>query len=384
MRTSQQLVADSDVPPRLRLRWVFLLFGIATVARFGYFYLDDLTRQIPGTFLHRAIEEGTGNLASALLFPIAVLIERRYPLDRGRWRWSWIPHLGGFAVYSAAHTTLIAAMRAVVFPVAGMGSYDYGIMSFRFFMEGSQDLFSYTTFVGVITLLRVQQRLAEREARQAALERDAANARLEALSLRLQPHFLFNALNTISSTVYENPVAADELIGRLGELLRQALRTTERQEISLGEELETLDAYRALIEARFGDRVRFSLSVDDGARGLAVPAFLLQPLVENAVRHGMTIEFGEVEIDIRITVDGTRLRLIVENDTPQTTMRAEPTPARMGTGLGATSDRLNLLYGTSASLDTALTANRFRVMISIPGRAAAMPESADDLARAHR
>jgi hypothetical protein len=369
----------NDAAPPIRWRIVVLLFAIATVARFAYFYLDDLTRQLHGTLGQRVLEEGTGNFASLVFFPIAVYLERLFPLDRGRWRRNWLPHLGGYVAYSIAHTTLIAATRAVLFPAFGHGHYDYGIMRVRYFMEASQDLFSYTTFIGVITLLRVQQRLREREVHAAELERDAARARLEALGLRLQPHFLFNALNTISSTVYDDPAAADDLIGHLGELLRRSLRTSDRHEIALAEELEILSAYRALIEARFGDRVRLRVDVDDAARGIAVPAFLLQPLVENAVRHGMALEFGDVDIVVNAAVNRGALRLLVENDTPAT-----DAPARIGTGLGATRDRLALLYGGDASLETSLANGRFRVTITIPAHQAPPIEQETAPARAHR
>jgi LytS/YehU family sensor histidine kinase len=291
-------------------------------------------------------------------------------------------HVAGYVAYSTLHTTLIAGMRAVVFPMLGYGPYDYGIMSVRYFMEAAQDLFSYGTYLAVLTLLRVQHHLRAREVRAAELERDAANARLEALSLRLQPHFLFNARNTISSTVYEDAAAADDLIGRLGELLRASLRTSDRQEISLAEELEILGAYRALVEARFGDRARFAIEIDDAARSLAVPAFLLQPLIENAVRHGMTLEFGHVEIVVNAAVNRGVLRLIVENDAPDTGGVATPD----GTGLGATRDRLRLLYGTEASLDTTRAGGRFRVIVTIPAHDAAPvdPPLEESTARAHR
>jgi two-component system LytT family sensor kinase len=371
--------ALSDTPPRIRWRVVVALFGIATIARFAYFYLDDLTRQLPGTLFHRVIEEGTGNFASLVFFPISIVLERRFPLDRGRWRRNWLPHVGGLVVYSIAHTTLIAALRAVLFPLFGHGSYDYGIMSVRYFMEASQDLFSYATFVGVLTLLRVQMRLSEREVRAAELERDAANARLEALSLRLQPHFLFNALNTISAAVYDDPAAADDLIGRLGDLLRRSLQTADHPEISLVDELEILAAYRALIEARFGDRVRFSVDIAGDTKQLAVPSFLLQPLVENAVRHGMTREFGDIDILVSANANRGVLRLIVENETDAT-----DAPTRLGTGLGATRDRLRLLYGADSSLETSIVDGRFRVTVMIPAHEVPIATAEELPARAHR
>jgi two-component system, LytTR family, sensor kinase len=369
-----------DRPPTIRWRYVVGAFALATVLRFSYFYFDDLARQVHGTLLHRLLEEATGNIASALLFPIAVIAERRFPLDRGRWRRTWPIHALGYVAYSLAHTTIIAGLRALAFPLAGQGAYDYGSMPARYVMESAQDFFSYAMFVGVLTLLRVQQHLRDKERRTVELQRDAANARLESLSLRLQPHFLFNALNTISSTAYLDPVATDELIGRLGELLRQSLRTTDRQEIPLAEELSVLHAYQALVEARFGERVRFAFDVDPAATALAVPAFLLQPLVENAVQHGAALEYGNTSITIHASTKDAMLVLIVENDSPATF-----DASRTGTGLGTTRDRLALLYGGDAELEVNGDGTVFRVTVRIPAHVA--PPSltvADEHARAHR
>ena len=382
MQRSLDDVHVADQPPRIRWGVVVLLFAVAFVARFAYFYLDDLSRQLHGTFVQRLLEEGTGNLASLVFFPIVVIVERRFPLDRDRWRHNWLPHIGGYVAYSAAHTTFIALSRAVIFPALGHGAYDYGLMSVRYFMEAAQDLFSYTAFIAVLTLIRVQQRLRERDVRAARLERDAAEARLEALTLRLQPHFLFNALNTISSTVYENPAAADDLIGQLGELLRRSLRTTDRQEITLAEELELLHAYEALIEARFGERVHFEHHVPDDVRDLAMPAFLLQPLVENAVHHGTDSEFAPTHVVLRVSTDGQSLHLVVEN----TARVPLAEPERHGTGLGATIARLHLMYGEAGSLQTSIVNDRFRVSVRIPAHRLDPVSPTEEIpaARAHR
>ena len=354
--------ADLDRAPTLRLRVVAALFAAAGLTRFAYFYLDDLTRRIPGTLLHRALEEGTGIIAAAALFPIAVLIERRFPLDRGRWRRNWIAHVGGLIAYSVLHTTFMAVSRWLLFPAFAHESYDYGVLGIRYFMESSQDIVSYAVFVGLLTLLRTQQRLRDREVHAAKLESDAIAARLESLRLRLQPHFLFNALNTISSAVYEDPVAADELIGRLGELLRQSLEAGDRPEIAFAEELEVLRAYQAFVEARFGDRTTFTYNVDPAVENVIVPAFLLQPLVENGVQHGLSAEFSHVEIFVGARLQDGQLVICVENTTPPMRERRQ----RLGVGLGATGARLQLLYGGSASLTTDDLGDRFVVTIRLP------------------
>jgi two-component system, LytTR family, sensor kinase len=372
-----------DRPPTVRWRAALVLFTAAGLVRFLYFYLDDITRSMSGSFVRRVMEEGTGAYAALLLFPIIVVVERRYPLSLGRWRRNWPAHLAAYAVYSAAHTSLLALSRTAIYPLLGYGPYDYGRMPVRYFMEAAEDAITYCTLAGIITFMRVQQYLRDREVRAAVLERDAATARLEVLSLRLQPHFLFNALNTISSTVYDDPVAADEMIGRLGDLLRRALRTSERQHVAVDEELDTLRAYLTFVEARFGDRMRCTLDIDPAASDMGVPALLLQPLVENAVRHGTAMEYGESDILVRVRCAGEALEIAVENDIAV----PSPIPPRIGTGLGATRDRLRLLYGDAAELRITADAGRFRVAVRLPARpvlAAADPTIASVGARAHR
>lgn len=367
-----------DRPPEINWRVAFGLFTLAGVLRFFYFYLDDVTRALHGTAVRRALEESTGAYAALLLFPLIVAVERRYPLSAGRWRRNWPAHAAAYAVYTAGHTTLMAVSRGVIYPFIGHGSYDYGRMPDRYFMEAAEDVITYVVIAGILTFMRVQQFLRDREVRTATLERDAANARLEVLSLRLQPHFLFNALNTISSTVYDDPVAADDLIGRLGDLLRRALRTSERQEVTLDEEIETLQAYLSFVEARFGDRVRCTVDVGVSCGAMGIPPLLLQPLAENAVVHGSSAEFGSTEILVRIKCDGGVLEAIVENTIAGSSSAGSP--AR--TGLGATRDRLQLLYGARASLDTAVENGRFRVTVRIPARAVATGERLADLVHA--
>ncbi len=362
----REVAEPRDTPPRLRWRWIVALFAAAFVVRFSYFYLDDVAHGMGGMFTRRLLDEGTGNLASLIFFPIAVFTERRFPMDRGRWRRNWWAHTVAFVVYSIAHTTFMAVTRHFLSPAIGLGAYDYGAMSVRYFMEGAQDIISYATFAGLLTLLRVQARLREREVRELQLERAAAKAQLESLTLRLQPHFLFNALNTISATVYDDAAAADELIGRLGELLRKSIASSERQETSLAEELQLLDAYEALIAARFGERVRFVHDVSAEARDCAVPVFLLQPLVENAVKHGSSSERVGNEIVVRGSVRSGQLLLAVENAIDGAIDASAP----LGTGLGASVARLRLLYGDAASLATHASDESFRVSVRLPMRPA--------------
>ena len=365
-RSATATVESHD--PRFAWQGVLAAFTVIGILRFTTFYLDDLTRALPGTFHMRFIEEASGAYGAMVLFPLAVLVERRFPLTAGRWRSNWHVHCATFVAYSVLHTTLMWGIRVAMFGALGHEPYDYGHMPTRYFMESPNDFFAYGAFLGFVTLLRVRGTLRDRELRVAALSRDAAESRLAALSVRLQPHFLFNALNTISSAIYESPAAADEMVAHLGDLLRHALRTSDRPEIALAEELEVLSAYLAIVGARFGDRVRCELQVDPRATTLAVPAFLLQPLVENAVRHGSVVEYPSA-IVVRIGRVNDELLISVENEIPA----GETEVPAIGTGLGTTRDRLRLLYGDAHSFSARAVGGRFEVKIRIPARAAPPP-----------
>ncbi|MGH7653126.1 MAG: sensor histidine kinase, partial [Gemmatimonadaceae bacterium] len=178
-----------------------------------------------------------------------------------------------------------------------------------------------------------------------------------------QPHFLFNALNAIASAVYDDPAAADAMIGHLGELLRHALRTSTQPEIALADELGVLRSYLEIVHARFGVRVSFDLDVGPDTEALAVPALLLQPLVENAVRHGSVMEYAST-IKIRIARMRDDLHITVENEMPPT----ETTGRTPGTGLSTTRDRLRLMYGEAHSFEARGIGSRFIVNIRLPMR----------------
>ena len=372
-----------DEAARIRVAVVLVSFAALGVLRLSSFYLDDLTRAMTGTLPRRLLEESTGAVTALILFPLMVFAERRFPLTQGRWRRNSGAHVMAFSIFTVLHTTLMAVSRTTLSALLGMGSYDYGVMRVRYFMEASVDVIGYGMIIGVLTVLRVHRRLQLRELRAAAIERDVATARLEALSLRLQPHFLFNALNTISSTVYEDPAAADTMIGRLGDLLRHALRTSSRQETAVSDELTTLQAYLMFVDARFGDRLQVDLDIDPAAYALAVPAFILQPLVENAVRHGGSLESGTNHIRVSVARKDDELALIVRNDLDAD----QDHGLRFGTGLGTTRDRLRLLYGNKALLSTSRSGGWFTVTIRLPASIhAPMVDQAreEDLAGAHR
>ena len=182
------------------------------------------------------------------------------------------------------------------------------------------------------------------------LETQLVQARLDALVGQLQPHFLFNTLHTISAFVLEDPKQANRMITRLSELLRQSFNRERGPLVTLEEELELLDHYVAIQEARFGDRLRVTFRVDPRAGAAVIPTLLLQPLVENAIRHGAVPNGSIAEVEIAAKRNGDRLHLEVRDNGPGLTDR-QGSGNGSGLGIANTRARLSELYGPSHTFE---------------------------------
>lgn len=206
----------------------------------------------------------------------------------------------------------------------------------------------YLALVSMAHALYYSRRSKEREHRSLELEARLAQARLEALKMQLQPHFLFNALNAIAALVHKDAEAADEMLAALSDFLRMVLETTGAQELPLSRELALVERYLAIEHARFGDRLRYHLDVTPETEPALVPAFLLQPLVENAVRHGLEPRPGAGSLSIRARRNEGALHLSVADDGVGL---APGKPTREGIGLENTRARLRELYQGAATLE---------------------------------
>jgi hypothetical protein len=223
---AQPAVCPPPLPRILSWTVLFLIYSAIAVLLTGYRYLDDLSRQHPGTLPIRSLEEITGVYSAFLLLPFVFRFAHLYLFPPKGWFRVVVWHLAGAIGFSVAHTTLMAISRQIISPLVGLGPYDYGIMLYRYPMEFSNDLVSFTSIVGLYYYFQ-RFRLAQAEQLAAAhLQTKLAEAQLENLRLQLQPHFLFNTLNTISSVMYEDVPAADVMLAQLSDLLRLTLHAS--------------------------------------------------------------------------------------------------------------------------------------------------------------
>ncbi len=368
-------------PPRLsRVRvWtvLFLIYSAILVVEFEYRYLDDLSRQHAGTFGRRLLEEATGVYSVFFLLPFVVLFARYYLFECQGWTRRIALHLSGAFLFSFLHTTMMALSRKVLAPAVGLGEYDYGIMTYRYAMEFSKDLLSYTIIVLAYYAFE-RYRIAEAEKLATAeLQTKLAQAQLENLRLQVQPHFLFNTLNTISSVMYEDVRAADAMITQLSDLLRLTLRASRAQEIPLEEELEIARLYMDLMQKRFESKLRVHYSIDPAVKSSLVPQLILQPLLENSLRHGMPA--GEMGMDISITAQRENGSVILQVLDTGCGLGSREPAEMFGRGLGLSNirDRLAHLYGNSQQFSiTNRTGGGAQVTLRVPLHISNQPKQA--------
>jgi signal transduction histidine kinase len=369
------VTTTSAVPGPFR-RWQLWLAGagIATMLgllSFTYQYLDVFVRARSEPYHEKLIEELTGAWGACLL-AIPVVMLTRHLAGRGV---RGIPaHIGGLLAYSIAHTLLNWGTRILAYIALGMGEYDYGIMWIRFFMEFPNDIFLYAIIVSFTLIFGRYRASKENEVRVAELEVEMSRVRLQALEARLHPHFLFNALNTVSAVMYESVEDADRMLTRLGELLRRTLRNEAGTEVPLAEEVETLELYLDVVRARFGDRLSVSVDVSDDARQAAVPSLLLQPLVENALKHGDPGPGIPATVAVSAARSNGTVAIAVRDNGPG--LRRSPDEAlTSGIGLSTTQRRLERLYGRASNLSLANEkGGGLTVRVVLPYREAAIAE----------
>lgn len=309
-----------------------------------------------------------------LLFAPARALAARFPLwGAGAWRSAavHVPAAFAFALAQTAAFSLASlAARALLYgepSVGGEAAAAALAVALRVKLPGG--VLVALLFAAAASGLDARRRAREAELEGARLGRELAEARLASLQARLHPHFLFNALNAVQSLVRSDPDGAETMVARLADLLRGALSRAEAAEETLDDELDLLERYLDVERVRFGGRLEVRLRVDPAARGALVPTLLLQPLAENAVRHGVARRPGRARLDLAVERRGERVEIEIENDAPA------DAGGDGGGGLGLTStrERLRALHGDRASLELvrspdAAGGSRVTVRVSLPWR----------------
>ena len=352
-------------------------------------FRTTLTRVLEGTpvslddLFHRVIPMW---ITIVIASPWCALMAWRFPFRGGRTLRTLLAHSAGAAIFVALHLGLLLTSHfllaglhrgrgdvLVVFPSGPRLLHTY---IFYIAMEMSV----YASIVIVLLLLEARREAAEREIAAARLERSVTSARLESLQAQIRPHFLFNTLNALAVLARKGDGAAvDRAIGDLGELLRGSFEVPAGHEISLGEELAFVERYLGLQRLRFPDRLEVEWQVAEETRHARVPVMLVQPLVENALEHGLaTVRGGRVRVSARRDHDA--LEIEVADDGPGFTTgageRATTDAGSRGVGLANTRERLGLLYGGRGTLECANQPGGGGVVrIRIPWRTDAPVES---------
>ena len=333
--------------------------------------------------LRQAVSFGASFWALWLLFlPVVVWLSFRIPIERSRLLRNAGLHLlacvvivvGSKATFRAVDEILFRSQRSEM-TRRSPGSKTRMPSppgSFRPFLalRAGLDVMVYWSLVGFCHAIMIFRRSQERERRAAELEARLASARLQALRMQINPHFLFNTLNSIAALVYVHPKAADEMLSDLSELLRRSLDSMEEQEVPLALELEFIGSYLRIEQKRFGDRLRLEQSVPDELMKALVPALILQPLVENAIRHGIEPQRVAGLISIKARQEGKELHLIVQDNgrgLQGANLTSSERRAGHGIGLANTRSRLEGLYGRDQSFSiTKVESQGCRVDIHLP------------------
>jgi two-component sensor histidine kinase len=298
-------------------------------------------------FLHPLLASLAQWWSWGILAPVIVAVDEHLPFTSKQLGRRIIAHVALGAAFTTIFTYLMTLLRALM----GIGPWDAMLNAHLLSGAGAMFLWNwlvYLLIVGVQQGFRYYRQYLSGEVRLERLERQFAEARLNALRMQLDPHFLFNTLNTISSQVERDPRLARAMIEHLGDLLRNSLESKDKQEVTLAEELAALNHYLAIQKIRFADQLKVELCVDADVKSACVPCLLLQPLVENSIRHGIssrssggtvTVSARRVEklLEIRVADDGAGLPAGWNQE------------KSLGIGLSVTQQRI---FGLSGSEDT--------------------------------
>jgi two-component system LytT family sensor kinase len=332
--------------------WV--LIGLTWTLNY-YVYADHYVAifSVPPTFKEMLVWELPYWVLWAALTPLVFMLARRFPLGRGKLPWNLAVHISACIALSIFHRALYLMLGWILHvTVYEKLASVVTVYHFLFFFNLPTGFMSYGSIMLICNLLIYYQRYQEQElgssqleTRLAQAELHATAAELRALKMQLQPHFLFNTLNSISALLEDNVEAADEMLSRLADLLRLTLANSAAQTVPLAEELEFLKCYLEIERARFQDQLVVEMKIDPAAMEAAVPNLVLQPIVENAIKYAVAPRHGAGRVDIRALREGSRLVIVITDDgNGAKALRDADSRVDKGLGLSNTRARLGQLY----------------------------------------
>jgi two-component system LytT family sensor kinase len=283
----------------------------------------------------------------AVLTPFVLWFSISQRIDSHSWKWVIPQHIAASVIL----TLIQVSIETSVEWLGHQHEFAFRQAFWHYLTQHTQlNLLTYWVLVAVAQFYQMYDQARRRQLQAARLEARLAEAQLGLLRMQLQPHFLFNTLQAATELVHEDPDGAEDILLRFSQLLRVSLDEFHVQEIPLAREIEFLEHYMGIQQRRFGDRLRFDLQVDKGVLACAVPSLVLQPLVENAVRHGIGKHKGKDVVTVRVLQGAGHLCLEVHNATGTLTKPREQLMQR-GTGLANTQARLRQLYEDRQSLE---------------------------------
>jgi two-component system LytT family sensor kinase len=341
-------VSRGLVIPVVWVVWVvWTAFGL-------FFFSQDLTRKLvwndPTPWWTFLVSWMVGCWVGALVTPLVLGAGDRFPLERRGWARNLAIHLAFMFVLGIGQLALISFILPLLGTFAPFAGKTFSeTLTILLVLSLHGNLVSYWIILGIQHAVRTYRRYQERELHAAELKVELARAQLGALKTQLQPHFLFNTLNAIMVLVrQERGRCAEDMLARLGDLLRCVLDDALTQEVPLRRELEYVRLYLSIEEMRFPDRLRVEISAPAEVLDAAVPSMSLQPLVENAVRHGIGQSASAGRIAVRAARADGVLEVTVTDDGPG--LPATASDGGRGIGLANTRARLHALYGAAGVL----------------------------------
>ncbi|MGV3710883.1 MAG: sensor histidine kinase [Gemmatimonas sp.] len=294
----------------------------------------------------------------ALITPLIMIVSRRIRDTRINAAGKTIVHVG---VFLTVHTTdVMMYWLSTMF----LTTWDRAFVPMYFSLVTFNAL-AYLVVSASILALDAQETIRSRATRESQLEAQLALAQFHALRAQLHPHFLFNALNAVSSLIHSDPSQADRMLSRISELLRTAIATAPHAEVSLMDEMEFNRRYLDVERMRYGDRLDVHIDMAGETFDALVPNMLLQPLVENAVRHGVAPHAGAGRVEVKSMRRGAELHIVVR-DTGNGFDDTESRSASGGVGLATTQARLRKLYGDAQQLQLVNVEGGCEVRVTVP------------------